>query len=114
MMVLGGLAAARGSVAFGDFDLTVRAAKGADVAMVSEFSSYTWFALLFESTFAVLAGLAYSTSKTLTDYPRESSANAFSRRLAAFLETPPHASIAFLSLARVRSGPRIAIESGIE
>ena len=51
MMVFGGLAAARGSVAFGDFDLTVQAAQGAaDVAMSSEFTSYTWYALLFEST----------------------------------------------------------------
>ena len=58
MMVLGGLAAARGSVAFGNFDLTVQAAQGAaDVAMSSEFTGYTWYALLFESTFAVLAGL---------------------------------------------------------
>ena len=58
MMVLGGLAAARGSVAFGNFDLTVQAAQGsADVAMSSEFTGYTWYALLFEATFAVLAGL---------------------------------------------------------
>ena len=58
MMVLGGLAAARGSVAFGNFDLTVQAAQGAaDVAMSSDFTSYTWYALLFEATFAVLAGL---------------------------------------------------------
>ena len=58
MMVLGGLAAARGSVAFGNFDLTVQAAQGAaDVAMSSEFTGYTWYALLFESTFAILAGL---------------------------------------------------------
>ena len=58
MMVLGGLAAARGSVAFGNFDLTVQAAQGAaDVAMSSEFTGYTWYALLFESSFAVLAGL---------------------------------------------------------
>ena len=58
MMVLGGLAAARGSVAFGNFDLTVQAAQGAaDVAMSSEFAGYTWYALLFEATFAVLAGL---------------------------------------------------------
>ena len=47
MMVLGGLAAARGSVAFGNFDLTVQAAQGAaDVAMSSEFTGYTWYALL--------------------------------------------------------------------
>ena len=58
MMVLGGLAAARGSVAFGNFDLTVQAAQGAaDVAMSSEFTSYTWYALLFEASFSVLAGL---------------------------------------------------------
>jgi hypothetical protein len=58
MMCLGGLAVARGSVAFGDFDLTVQAAQGAaDVAMSSDFTSYTWYALLFEATFAVLAGL---------------------------------------------------------
>ena len=58
MMCLGGLAAARGSVAFGNFDLTVQAAKGvADVAMSSEFTAYTWYALLFEASFAVLAGL---------------------------------------------------------
>jgi hypothetical protein len=58
MMVLAGLAAARGSVAFGNFDLTVQAAQGAaDVAMSSEFTGYTWYALLFEATFAVLAGL---------------------------------------------------------
>ena len=55
---IGGLAAARGSVAFGNFDLTVQAAQGAaDVAMSSEFTGYTWYALLFEATFAVLAGL---------------------------------------------------------
>ena len=58
MMVLGGLATARGSVAFGNFDLTVQAAQGAaDVAMSSEFTGYTWYALLFEATFALLAGL---------------------------------------------------------
>ena len=58
MMVLGGLATARGSVAFGNFDLTVQAAQGAaDVAMSSEFTGYTWYALLFEATFAILAGL---------------------------------------------------------
>ena len=58
MMVLGGLAAARGSVAFGNFDLTIQTAQGAaDVAMSSEFTGYTWYALLFEATFAVLAGL---------------------------------------------------------
>ena len=58
MMCLGGLAAARGSVAFGDFEMTVQAAQGAtDVAMSSDFSSYTWYALLFEASFALLAGL---------------------------------------------------------
>ena len=58
MMVLGGLAAARGSVAFGNFDLTIQTAQGAaDVAMNSDFTSYTWYALLFEATFALLAGL---------------------------------------------------------
>ena len=58
MMVMGGLAAARGSVAFGNFDLTIQTVQGAtDVAMSSDFSSYTWYALLFEATCAVLAGL---------------------------------------------------------
>jgi hypothetical protein len=58
MMVLAGLAAGRGSVAFGDFDLTVQAAQGAtDVAMSSNFTTYTWYALLFEASFALLAGL---------------------------------------------------------
>jgi hypothetical protein len=58
MMCLGGLAAARGSVAFGDFEMTVQAAQGAtDVAMSSDFSSYTWYALLFEASFALFAGL---------------------------------------------------------
>jgi hypothetical protein len=58
MMCLGGLAAARGSVAFGDFEMTVQAARGAtDVAMSSDFSAYTWYALLFEASFALFAGL---------------------------------------------------------
>ncbi len=58
MMCLGGLAAGRASVAFGDFDLTIRAVKGAtDVAMNSDFTVYTWYALIFESVFAVLAGV---------------------------------------------------------
>ena len=68
MMVLGGLAAARGSVAFGNFDLTVQAAQGAaDVAMSSDFTGYTWYALLFEATFALLAGLCCSIRKTKTE-----------------------------------------------
>ena len=58
MMCLGGLAAGRASVAFGDFDLTIRAVKGTtDVAMNSDFTVYTWYALIFESVFAVLAGV---------------------------------------------------------
>ena len=57
-LCFGGLAAARGSVAFGDFDLSVQAAQGAtDVAMDSGFTAYTWYALLCEAVFSILAGI---------------------------------------------------------
>ena len=58
MTVMGGLAVARGSVAFGNFDLTVQASQAAaDVAMSSDFTSYTWYALLFEAVCSLSAGI---------------------------------------------------------
>ena len=57
-LCFGTIALARGSVAFGDFDLTVQAAQGAtDIAMSSDFTSYTWVALALEITFSLLAGI---------------------------------------------------------
>ena len=56
MTVMGGLAVARGSVAFGNFDLTVQATQAA-AEWGADFTSYTWYALLFEAMCSLLAGI---------------------------------------------------------
>ena len=57
-LCFGTIALARGSVAFGDFDLSVQATQGVtDIAMDSDFTSYTWIALALELTFSLLAGI---------------------------------------------------------
>lgn len=63
-IVVGGIAVARGSVAFSDLDSSFRlAGETLGMAVSSSFTSYTWGALAFESLVTVLAGIALLTSR---------------------------------------------------
>jgi len=64
LIVIGGIAAARGSVAFSDLDSSFRVAgETLGMAVSSSFTSYTWGALAFESLVTVLAGFALLSSR---------------------------------------------------
>lgn len=59
LIMIGTLAVARGSVAFGDIDHAFDLSNGrVGVTMSSGFTLYTWAALAFESVLALLAGVA--------------------------------------------------------
>lgn len=63
-IVVGGIAAARGSVALSDLDSSFQVAgETLGMAMSSSFTAYTWGALAFESLVTLLAGIALMSSR---------------------------------------------------